>query len=72
MMWLLKLPFNQNLIIINHKSNDNLRVTSFLEDTRETYNIIPKKATPILSQFAWVFTLLGSTPDISPKDMEAA
>jgi hypothetical protein len=44
-MWLLKLLFDQNLIIINYKSNDDLRVTSFLEghksDIRGTCSITP-------------------------------
>jgi hypothetical protein len=31
MMWLLKLPFDQNPIIINHKSNCDLRAISFME-----------------------------------------
>jgi hypothetical protein len=46
MMWLLKLLFDQNLIIINYKPNGDLRITSFLEeyksDTRETCNITLK------------------------------
>jgi hypothetical protein len=43
MMWLLKLQFDQNPIIINHKLNDDLRATSFLKghksDTRDTCSI---------------------------------
>jgi hypothetical protein len=34
MMWQLKLPFNQNLIIINHKLNDDFNVTSLLNELK--------------------------------------
>jgi hypothetical protein len=42
-IWLLKLSFDQNLMIINHKSNCDFKNTSILEGhkniTRGTYNI---------------------------------
>ena len=43
MMWLLKLPFDQNSIMINHKFNGDFIATSFLDglkiDTRGTCSI---------------------------------
>jgi hypothetical protein len=63
MIWFLKLPFDQNSIIINYKSNGDLRVTSFLEghksDTRGTCSItlkLPNFVT-ILSSFKVILFL---------------
>jgi hypothetical protein len=36
-LWILKSPLNQNLIMILYKSNNNLKVTLFFEGHKENF-----------------------------------